>query len=607
MNTTFLVGLSVPAIILASAAATMGQEASRTPSGPVFVLWHEAEDYATARQDGEKVLDARLPASGGKILYSQTMNHKGDVVTFKLDLPQDIAQARIIFRYARLHWRDSMTPAIFEVTVAGRGKSSKRKVSFDNTGGWGRKAGDYGLASADFGPLKRGPLTLKMTTLKDGDINLDGFFISDGSFKVTDKELSRLVLLQIASDGYCGLLSNSTVLRQGGDNRLAVAARSFAERVGKIDATLKSGDKTIALKPVAERASGAVRQFALPQVPDGQYALKLASTEPKCEVAVQVILAGQLMASLEDDIGALETFTRTLAGSRKPNAVRCLADMQHMVEYLKVGEKKLTQSTADAASAWKEGLAEHEGLTKAEPVAAIRQALAQAKETMRRLKAGQDPYQGRIGDIRRAYHSTADEGAAVPYRVFVPDSYTKAEKVPFIYMLHGGGGDENYWPEMQGGVLLEMLNKAGYLAVMPKWHSRRSPKGNIKQLLELVLKEYPKIDRDRVYCTGISMGGFGTYSLATAHPEYFAAVCCVSGTGNVAKAERLKSVPLLILQGGSDGVVPPAGAKKVAARMKELGQTVELHIFPTYGHAYYPKEYLPLTLKFFGRFTRGAK
>ena len=103
------------------------------------------------------------------------------------------------------------------------------------------------------------------------------------------------------------------------------------------------------------------------------------------------------------------------------------------------------------------------------------------------------------------------------------------------------------------------------------------------------------------------MGGFGTYSLATTHPEYFAAVCSVSGTGKPERAERLKNVPLLILQGGSDGVVPPAGARKVAARMKELGQTVELKIFEHYGHAYYPDEYLPLTLKFFARFTRSKK
>ena len=62
-----------------------------------------------------------------------------------------------------------------------------------------------------------------------------------------------------------------------------------------------------------------------------------------------------------------------------------------------------------------------------------------------------------------------------------------------------------------------------------------------------------------------------------------------------------------IIQGGIDNVVLPAGAKRVAAKAKELGQTVELKMFDKYGHAYYPKEYMPLTLKFFNRFTRSKK
>jgi dipeptidyl aminopeptidase/acylaminoacyl peptidase len=126
----------------------------------------------------------------------------------------------------------------------------------------------------------------------------------------------------------------------------------------------------------------------------------------------------------------------------------------------------------------------------------------------------------------------------------------------------------------------------------------------VLQLLELSLKEYPKIDPDRVYCTGLSMGGFGTYNLATEHPEFFAAVCCVSGTGDPAKAEKLRNVPLLILQGGADRVVPQAGAEKVAARMKELGYVVDLNIFPKYGHDYRAEEYLDLSIDFFQKYTR---
>jgi dipeptidyl aminopeptidase/acylaminoacyl peptidase len=287
-------------------------------------------------------------------------------------------------------------------------------------------------------------------------------------------------------------------------------------------------------------------------------------------------------------------------------AARVLTDFQHIVAYLGANGKKLGGDPNAAAdeSAFKKGLATLEGMRNPDAlIGNMRRALGQAEAMMANLKAGKDAYDGLSGDIRRAYRSAGDS-ALVPYRVFVPDAYAKADKVPFIYFLHGGGGDEDYWPDMEDGKILQMLNERGYLAVMPKWQSRGRPPGDVKQLLDLALKEYPKIDETRVYCTGISMGGFGTYMLSTEHPEYFAAVCCVSGTGSVDRAEKLKDVPLLIFQGGADTVVPPAGAERVTAKMKELGFTVDYRLFPKYGHNYHAEEYLKITLDFFDKYTR---
>jgi poly(3-hydroxybutyrate) depolymerase len=604
--------MAVVGIVTLAAAASCSMAA-----GPRFVLWHEAESFASAREDVEKQVDARPSASGGKLLYSQTLNRPGSQVTYSLTLPQDVANGKIVFRYARLHWREGMVPAVLEVDATGGGQSIKREVSFDNTGGWGQKATDYGLAAAELGGLKKGPLTLTLSHMKDSDLNLDGFFLLDSDMEITAEELSRLVRLSVTSDGYCGLLSRSTVMRQGEGGRVAIAVRSFGGPVGEVGVTLKTADTTIELKPAddqpaSEDPRSAVRLFALPPMDDGTYRMTIACETPASSIACETILAGHLLATLDKEIAGIEKFTQEMAESRGGRSPGHLPDMQHMVEYLKAGHKKLTESAASTAEAWKAGLAEHEGLTEAEPVAALRQALAQARETVRRLKAGEDPYQGRTGDLRRAYRSEADN-ELVPYRVFLPDQYWTRDKSPMVYMLHGGGGNENYWPEMAGGKLLAMLNEAGYVAVMPKWHARNRPAGDVKQLLDLALAEYGRVDRDRVYLTGISMGGFGTYALATEHPEYFAAICCVSGSarggeeGRPAGVERLKSVPTMIIHGGADGVVPVEGARKLEAAMKELGMTVELHVFETHGHAYYTDQYLPLTLKFFNRFTRGGQ
>jgi dipeptidyl aminopeptidase/acylaminoacyl peptidase len=190
----------------------------------------------------------------------------------------------------------------------------------------------------------------------------------------------------------------------------------------------------------------------------------------------------------------------------------------------------------------------------------------------------------------------------------VPASYWTTPKVPFLLMLHGGGGDENTWPELADGALLKALDEAGYLVVMPKWHSHNRPaEVDIPQLLDLAMQAYPRIDPDRVYSTGLSMGGFGTYWLAATYPEKLAAVCCVSGTGDPDLAPNLKHVPLLILQGEADEVVPPDGARAVAAKMQELGETVELHVFPNVGHDYRIDPYLRLTLDFFAKHRRGGE
>ena len=77
-----------------------------------------------------------------------------------------------------------------------------------------------------------------------------------------------------------------------------------------------------------------------------------------------------------------------------------------------------------------------------------------------------------------------------------------------------------------------------------------------------------------------------------------------TGTGSVELAPKLKHVPLLILHGEEDSVVSVGGARRVAARMEELGQIVELHVFPHLGHGYKLPNHIDLSLDFFDKHTR---
>jgi dienelactone hydrolase len=575
--------------------------------GIFLAIWIEGEDFRTAPEGLEMAVALKAPASGGKVLYGECLQRKGNAVTYEFDLPTDVKDARIIFRYARLDWRNTMKSGPVELALSGPGGQVRKELAFADTKGWGMLAKEYKLLPMELGDLKKGKHALKLTSLaQDDDVTIDGFFVAAKEFKITEEGLNQCCRIRIASDGYIGLARPAVAVRQDVEPGIRVAVRSFAGKTQRElawilakapgapkgeDTIQKTSDEDLTLQPM---------RFS--DMEDGAYRLTVSCKNPPCRLDAELFLCGRLLATLPGRLQAVKGFTADLGIPSKDQ--RALPDLEHIVEYLEGNGKKFGGGNAADGSAYKEGMAALEGVQNPGAlIGDVRRALGQAETMIANLKAGKDAYDGMAGDLRRAYRSAAD-GSMVPYRVFVPDAYAKADKVPLIYMLHGGGGDEDYWPDVEGGKILKVLNKRGYVAVCPRWNSRGRPWGDVLQLLERSLKEYPKIDPDRVYCTGLSMGGFGTYNLATEHPELFAAVCCVSGTGDPAKAEKLKNVPLLILQGGADRVVPQAGAEKVAARLKELGYVVNLNIFPKYGHDYRAEEYLNLSIDFFQKYTR---
>jgi dienelactone hydrolase len=515
----------------------------------------------------------------------------------------------MIFRYARLHWRNTMAPAHIGVEITTGGETLQAEAEFPDTGGWGYKPSEWNLAAVKLGSLKAGKCSLKFTGLHDdNDVLMDGFFLAPEDFKITAPELA-LTAIAITSDGYVGLQSPTTVNQEVSPPILRVAARSFSKEPQVTLAIGKTADSAAPLKPAGADpgVDGAIlAKFELPpSLDDGSYVVVATGQQPQCRTVVPVVLVGQFLGSLDKEIQSFAAFTAELAKSTRTDDVRCTPDFQHLVEYLKANGKLLSAVAATPADLYMQGQAPQESVANpASLLDDMRRAVAQGEETMRRLKAGQDPYAGRAGDLRRAFRSAAS-GELRVYRVFVPSGYEKAEKVPFILMLHGGGQDENYFPTLDGGKLLKMLDSRGYLMASPRY-AGGSPNfvADMIQLIELMRKDFPKLDPSRTYCTGLSMGGFGTYTLATTHPELFAAICCVSGTGNPALAEKLKTVPTLIFQGGTDEVVPPAGARRVEARMKELGEKVQLQLFPIYGHDYHGEEYLKLTLDFFDQCSK---
>ena len=100
--------------------------------------------------------------------------------------------------------------------------------------------------------------------------------------------------------------------------------------------------------------------------------------------------------------------------------------------------------------------------------------------------------------------------------------------------------------------------------------SQAGEQAKLAELLAHLEKKYP-VDSTRMYLTGLSMGGFGSWTLAASHPDKFAAVVPICGRGNEADAEKLKDVPIWAWHGVDDSVVPAAGTENIVNAIRAAG------------------------------------
>src|SRR5207237_5700734 len=126
-----------------------------------------------------------------------------------------------------------------------------------------------------------------------------------------------------------------------------------------------------------------------------------------------------------------------------------------------------------------------------------------------------------------------------PYRLFIPEAYTASKPNGLVIALHGMGGDENsMFDSYGGGALKREAERVGLLVACPKGRDsasmyRGSAEQDVMDVLAEVRRDY-KIDSNRMYLMGHSMGAYGTWSAAMAHPELFAGLGPISGGGGAA-------------------------------------------------------------------------
>lgn len=182
----------------------------------------------------------------------------------------------------------------------------------------------------------------------------------------------------------------------------------------------------------------------------------------------------------------------------------------------------------------------------------------------------------------------------LPYRLLRPKQLEKGVDYPIVLFLHGAGerGTDNEKPLYHIAPLaLNPTNRAKFPAYFlvpqcPKdkrwvevdWslseHEQpKQPSWPLQMAFDLLdsLSETLQVDRSRIYLTGLSMGGFGTWDLIARDPDYFACAVPVCGGGDVATAQRIKDIPIWAFHGAKDRTVIPERSRDMINALIEAG------------------------------------
>jgi predicted peptidase len=177
----------------------------------------------------------------------------------------------------------------------------------------------------------------------------------------------------------------------------------------------------------------------------------------------------------------------------------------------------------------------------------------------------------------------------VRYWLYAPKTASPdSSKQPLVLFLHGAG---------ERGTDMELVKKWGppqqveggkqlpFLLISPQ--CPEDERWDVEVLAKFVesLSEKLPVDRQRIYVTGLSMGGYGTWMLLAARPEMFAAGVPICGGGDAESADRLTSIPIWAFHGDEDTAVPLQRSQEMVEAIERAGgKRAKLTVYPGVGH-----------------------
>lgn len=197
------------------------------------------------------------------------------------------------------------------------------------------------------------------------------------------------------------------------------------------------------------------------------------------------------------------------------------------------------------------------------------------------------------------------EELEINYLLFLPKDYEakSQERWPLILFLHGAGErGTNIWKVATHGPPEKVTSEPDFPFILV---SPQCPEGQIWSndkllpLLDEITTKYA-VDKGRIYLTGLSMGGYGTWNLSLSHPELFAAIAPICGGGEFIspylsshdKPTALRSLGIWAFHGAKDPVVPLAETERMVELAKKLGvKDVKVTVYPEAGHDAWTETY----------------
>ncbi len=191
-------------------------------------------------------------------------------------------------------------------------------------------------------------------------------------------------------------------------------------------------------------------------------------------------------------------------------------------------------------------------------------------------------------------------GISLNYRLFVPPDSSEPDKYPLVLTLHGAGerGNDNIIHVSKNNIATVWVRDSNYhkqpcFVVSPQCPSGRQwvdtdwglgtysiervpishELAAAYNLMESIIEKYP-VDTNRLYITGLSMGGYGTWDLILRYPNTFAAAIPVCGAGDDSKVSLIKDIPIWAFHGNRDNVVPIQGSRDMIKALEGLGRDV---------------------------------